>query len=58
MTLGVAFWVIFIVGVVFGGGWGWRSGTADTRFVLGGSVWFCILIFLLGWQVFDFILHK
>lgn len=57
MTLGIAFWVIVLVAVVFGvlSHFGVVGGGLA---VLVGPVVLLILIILLGWQVFGPILHR
>lgn len=56
MTLGLAFWTLVLVAVVFGiashfgyvSGWGWGVG----------SLLYFVLLVLLGWQIFGPPLHK
>jgi len=57
MTLGIAFWVIVLVAVVFGilAHFGIVGGAAS---VLLTPVVLLLLIILLGWQVFGPILHR
>ena len=57
MTLGIAFWVIVLVAVVFGilAHFGVFGGAAT---VLLTPVVLLLLIILLGWQVFGPILHR
>jgi len=53
MTLGLLFWIIFVVWIIFG----WyvnRTNQANWPYVGVGAV----LLFLLGWQVFGFVIHK
>lgn len=51
MTLGLFFWIVFIVAVPFGG-YGWWRLPAEQRVVGGASFIIYLLIGLLGWAVF------
>ena len=53
MSKGTIFWVIMIL-VAFGWGWG-RPWTDRMGFGLGLCAF--ALFFLLGWQVFGFVIH-
>lgn len=50
MPKGVAFWMIMIIVLLFGG-WGWYVGTWGWQ-VMGISFVVWVLIALVGWQVF------
>ena len=50
MPLGILFWVIFVVAVLF---FGWHAyGTPYGYHVVGGSAVTMVLIGILGWRVF------
>lgn len=52
MTIGMLFWILYIVGLVF---YGWVGySRAESRWVIGGGLFWWVLIFLLGWKVFGF----
>lgn len=53
MPKGVIFWVLMIMWAVFG----FYAGYAGNRLVAGGSLLLFILLFLLGWQVFGFVVQ-
>jgi hypothetical protein len=55
MSIGLLFWVLFVIAIVFGA-WG--------RTVNGQAYWanyngwvFVVLLFLLGWRVFGFVVQ-
>jgi ABC-type polysaccharide/polyol phosphate export permease len=51
MTLGLAYWIIMLVWLVFGVLW--RSGFIDAPYApVGNYVLLFVLFGLLGWQVF------
>jgi len=56
MPIGILFWALFIIFLLFGGVW-WRQGTAWAYGVGGGYGLIMVLIFLLGWAEFGFILQ-
>ena len=47
MSKGLMFWIIMLVGLIFGGWWGWPNRTA-----LGVGLVIFIAVALIGWQVF------
>jgi hypothetical protein len=53
MTLGLLFWIVFVVGLIFFGVDSWRSKIYSVPNFL-----FWVLIFLLGWGVFDFVVKR
>jgi hypothetical protein len=57
MTLGLAFWVLMLIWLVFGVLVHFAV-VAGTYTVLGNSVLLFILFGLLGWQVFGAPLHR
>jgi hypothetical protein len=54
MPIGIAFWVLMLLWLVFGVYWGY---TGASHLVLGGNLIIWLLFFLLGWKVFGFALH-
>ncbi len=50
MSAGIWFWIIYVVGLFFGGGWVFRSPENRTYAVPGLIFW--VLIGLVGWGVF------
>ena len=57
MPLGILFWVLMILWLVFGV-WTNRTDIQGGRYVsLGGTLLEFILFFLLGWQAFGFIVQ-
>jgi hypothetical protein len=56
MPIGILFWALFLIYLIFGGFW-WSRGAA-WNYGWGGSIGFVmVLIFLLGWAEFGFILQ-
>jgi hypothetical protein len=56
MPIGILFWGLVIIALVFNGMW-WRNGVNWQYGLRGSGLLFFVLIFLLGWQVFGFILQ-
>jgi len=57
MTLGLAFWVLFILWFVFDGGV--RSGNpALAGYWYGPWIVFALMMFIIGWHDFGFIIHN
>lgn len=56
MPLGIVFWVLMIVWLVFGG-WRLFASPPEQRYFWGGSLLVFVLFFLLGWKVFGFIVQ-
>jgi hypothetical protein len=56
MPKGVIFWVLMLLAFIFSG-WGTWSGNQDHRYLWGGNILIMALLFLLGWQVFGFIVQ-
>jgi hypothetical protein len=50
MTLGLAFWILMLIWLVFGFAWHW--GMVGIYGPVGGTVLLFVLLFLLGWKVF------
>jgi hypothetical protein len=51
MTAGIWFWIIYVISLIFSGGWYWRNQATLAPFG-PFSLLFFILIGLLGWGVF------
>lgn len=60
MNLGVAYWIVILLMLIFSVWTSWPSGAPENRNFrpLGGSVLLFLALFLLGWQVFGAPLHK
>jgi len=50
MSIGLLFWILFLIGVLFSG-YVYR-GAVNTPLIWGGSLLLWVMIFLLGWQTF------
>jgi hypothetical protein len=59
MPKGILFWVIFVLWVILGIGGGWPRGGEGWRTwgAFGGGLVLAILLFLVGWQVFGFVVQ-
>ena len=58
MTIALLFWILMIFWIVLGV-YGCRAKITSGDFVfVGGGLLLFILLFLLGWQVFGFIIHQ
>jgi hypothetical protein len=57
MPLGIFFWVLMLLWLIFGV-WSNRADIQGGRFVsVGGTLLEFILFFILGWKVFGFIVQ-
>ena len=56
MPIGILFWALFLISIIFGGLW-WRNGTGWSYGMTGSYGFVMFLIFLLGWAEFGFILQ-
>lgn len=56
MSLAIAFWVLYIIAIVFGGFIAFRP--ADPRFTGGSNLLYFVLLGLLAWQVFGAAVHR
>lgn len=54
MSKGLLFWVIMVLSLLF---WGWQQPWAGERGPFINSFVLYVLLFLLGWQVFGFVIH-
>jgi hypothetical protein len=50
MSAGIWFWIIYVLALVLGGGWAWRTPEARSWAFPGLIFW--VLIGLVGWGVF------
>ena len=51
MTIGLLFWIIFIVAAILGT-WGWSTPQSPAFSRWGGGLLIFVLLGLLGWKVF------
>jgi len=54
MPIGMLFWFLFIIWVLFGG-WIYQPAAGNWR-PFGGHLLLGLLLFLLGWHVFGFVI--
>ena len=52
MSIGLAFWIIMLLWLVFGTWWSWPN-----HYAVGGNLMLFILLVLLGWKVFGPPIH-
>ncbi len=52
MSKGTIFWVLWLLGFIFSGYWGYSTGN---YYFAGGGFLTEALTFLLGWQAFGFV---
>ncbi len=57
MSIGLAFWVVYLIFIIFGGWVNRASIQGGDLGPFGGSLILAVLLFLLGWGVFGFIVH-
>lgn len=58
MTIGLAFWILMLLWLVFGLAWNWPGGSAVGPYgPLGNTILLFILLLLLGWHAFGAPLH-
>lgn len=58
MTLGLAFWILMLLWLVFGLAWNWPGGpTVGPYGPIGNALLLFLLLLLLGWRVFGPPLH-
>jgi hypothetical protein len=51
MSLGLAFWILMLIWLVFGLYFGYSTG-AFSPYLIGGNLMLFVLLLLLGWQTF------
>ena len=55
MSIGLIFWVIMVISVVF---WGWGRTPGGAPYWPTYNAWIIfVLLFLLGWRVFGFVIQ-
>jgi hypothetical protein len=54
MPIGLLFWILMILWIIF---WGWTTWGPGATYAWGGSFLLFVLLFLLGWHDFGFILQ-
>jgi hypothetical protein len=52
MTLGLAFWILMLIWLIFGVWWSWPN-----QRLVGGNLLIFILLALLGWHAFGAPIH-
>lgn len=57
MTIGLLFWILVILWVVFWGAWTWAPGAVGNFGPQGNSLLILVLFILIGWRVFGAPLH-
>jgi hypothetical protein len=57
MSVGIWFWVIMVIGIIFWGFVTWRPVPGNPYYASGPNLVIFILIFLLGWGVFGPPIH-
>jgi hypothetical protein len=56
MPIGILFWVLMAIWIIFRGGFYFQGGPRDP-WVIGGDFMVFVLLFLLGWHDFGFIVR-
>ena len=56
MSIGLLYWIIYVLAVIFGLLPNWPAGPTPGWRPFGGSLLLYILLFLIGWRTFGFIL--
>lgn len=58
MTIGLAFWILMLLWLVFGLAWNWPGNTVVGPYgPVGNTLLLFMLLLLLGWRVFGAPLH-
>lgn len=53
MSMGLIFWILMLLWLIFGLAWNWPGSTAVGAYgPIGNSALLFVLLLLLGWQVF------
>jgi hypothetical protein len=52
MTLGLVFWILMLLTLIFGYLWNYRSSVLGTFGPMGNTILWWLLFFILGWGVF------
>lgn len=56
MPVGILFWMLMVIFLLFGVWLGWR-GSPESRPLAGGNLLIFILFFLIGWKLFGFVVQ-
>ena len=57
MTIGLAFWILMLIWLVFGLAWNWPGAGVGAYGPIGNTLLLFVLLLLLGWHVFGAPLH-
>ncbi len=57
MTIGLAFWILMLLWLIFGLAWNWPGTPIGPYGPLGNTLLLFILLLLLGWRAFGAPLH-
>lgn len=57
MAIGLAFWVLMLLWLVFGLAWNWPGTPIGPYGPIGNTVLLFVLLVLVGWRVFGAPLH-
>lgn len=57
MSLGLAFWVLMLLWLVFGLAWNWPGNAVGQYGPIGNTLLLFILLLILGWHAFGAPLH-
>jgi len=57
MPIGMFFWLLMVIWLLFGPGYGFYAETPNRKLVNGGNLLLFILLFLVGWKLFGFAVH-
>jgi hypothetical protein len=59
MKIGMLFWILMLIWVVFGAWWYWAGASGPGAYgPVGGGLLLLVLVGLLGWKVFGAPLEK
>jgi hypothetical protein len=53
VSIGLLFWLLMVIWLIFGAGWGWSRD----RIGFGNGLIVWVVIALLGWKVFGFVIQ-
>jgi hypothetical protein len=56
VPLGLLFWVLWLLGLIFGF-WQWAPNTPANYRPFGGHILLWLLLFIIGWRVFGFVVQ-
>jgi hypothetical protein len=52
--IGAIYWILWVIALIFGAGWGWRG---SDRSWIGVGLFSMVMFFLIGWHAFGLPLH-